>query len=148
MSRLAPFAAGLALGLAIALIVNVMRGPGPRPPPKRAPIQDAVAHHAQTLGIDRPTLDEIWGIANGARVELDAHRAVVREHKDELGKILDATEVDRKRMAAAVEKVSAAESKLRTRELEVMLEIRALLSPEQIETLKKLDPPPPPRRPR
>ncbi|KIG16476.1 hypothetical protein DB30_04389 [Enhygromyxa salina] len=148
MSRVAPFAAGLALGLGIALGVSALRQPETPPARSAAPIQDVLEHHADALGLDRATIEEAWALANAARAELDGYRATIRAEREELNQILDAAKVDRARMAAVVAEISAAESELRIRELEVMLEIRALLTPEQIEELEKLGPPPPPSRKR
>lgn len=148
MSRLAPLAAGLALGLGIAIAVSALRRPEPLRERHRVPIQDVLDHQAEALGLDQATLDEVWALANGAREELDGYRAAIRADKEELMHIVDAHQVDRMRMAATVSRISERESQLRTRELEVMLEIRALLTREQIEALKKLGAAPPPPRPR
>ncbi|PRP90968.1 periplasmic protein [Enhygromyxa salina] len=148
MSRVAPFAVGLALGLGIALAVSAIREPDAPPARSGAPIQDVLEYHADALGLDRATNDEAWALANAARDELDGYRATIRAEREQLNQILDAAEVDRARMEAVVGKISAAERELRIREIEVMLEIRALLTPEQIDVLEKLGPPPPPARER
>ncbi|MEM9692420.1 MAG: periplasmic heavy metal sensor [Myxococcota bacterium] len=137
---------GLAVGLGVALVIGFMRRPLKPPPGQGAPIQDVLRHHADGLRLDRSTLDQAWAIANGAREELDGYRASIRQAKEELERILDADEVDRERMRSVIAKIGTMESELRTRELEVMLQIRALLTPEQVEALKTLAPPPPPRR--
>lgn len=147
MSRLAPFAIGLALGLGIAVGIGALRRPEPPRDRHRIPIQDVLDYHADALGLDQATLDEVWAIVNGAREELDGYRASVRAHREELARILDADRIDRAGMAAAVASIGERESRLRIRELEVMLEIRALLTRDQIDALEQLGAPPPPRRP-
>ncbi len=151
MSRLAPLAVGLALGLGIAVAVDAFRDPEPPSERPRNSIQDVLDRHATELALDRATLDRAWALANGAREELGAHRAAIAADKKLLATILDAERVDRSRMAATVASISQHESQLRVRELEVMLEIRALLTPSQIEALKRLKPTPrrssPPPRP-
>lgn len=146
MSRLAPFAVGLALGLGLASAISALRRADSPRELHRAPIQDVLDHHAEALGLGQATLDKIWALANGAREELNGYRAAIRADKKKLKQVLDADRVDRTRMAAVVESISKHESRLRTRELEVMLEIRALLTREQIDALQKLHAPPPPRR--
>lgn len=144
MSRLGTFGLGTAFGLLLATAWNLW-GAGPRPS-KSPPIQDVLHANQAALELDAATLEQSWALANAAKDELDGYHASIREERQRLEQMLERTSVDPVDMADQITKLGALETRLRTRELETMLKIRDLLTPEQVQALRGVYVAPPPSR--
>ncbi|MGH0028447.1 MAG: Spy/CpxP family protein refolding chaperone [Myxococcota bacterium] len=103
-------------------------GPGRHGPP---PIERVLEKHAEQLGLDEATREQIEAIAAEARPESEALRETLRERHDELRRLLSEDAPDEDAVMAQAERIGAAEVALQKSRLRTMLRIRALLTPEQ-----------------
>ena len=111
---------------------------GPKPGGKHRgpqPIHEVLERHAERLEIDDDTARRIREIAEASREEDEAHRAELRGLHDRMRGLLEeeAPDLDAvMELATSIGRVENAAYKLRLRS---MLEIRALLTPEQLAEL-------------
>jgi len=144
MSRGGTFLLGLALGLLLATAYHLLAaGTSRRGSP---PIQDLLQAHQDALQLDAATLEQSWAIADAAKPELDGYHASLRDEREALRGLLEQASVDPVAMAGQVARIGELETRLRTRELETMLAIRALLAPDQVQALRDLATPSAARR--
>ena len=130
------------------LVATAWNLAGPRPPGQRAaPIQDLLQYNRDELGLDAQTLEQAWAIADDAKADLDGFHQQIREERGRLEALLDQTSVDPAEMSAHVAQIGRLETQLRTRELDTMLLIRALLTSDQVDALRGLRAGPPPTSP-
>ena len=105
---------------------------------KRPPLDELLERHAERLGLDDGTLARIREVESASRPEherlADALHALRREMHDKLGE--DAP--DREAVMALADRIGAAETELDKHRLSTLLEIRALLTPEQRQELVKI----------
>jgi Spy/CpxP family protein refolding chaperone len=112
-----------------------MRRRGPHGPP---PIERVLERHAGELGLDADTRATIRAIAAKARQDeapLDEQLRVLHE---EMRQLLDGESPKLEDVMQAADRIGAAETELKKRQLRTMLEVRALLTPEQREKLVKI----------
>lgn len=118
----------------------------PEPPDGRPPHpphpDEVLVDQAEELGIDEETLAEIKGIVGDARPTLDELHAAVRDERRQFHELLEQDEPDREAVFRQIESIAEAEVALHKLEIEVLLDIRALLTPEQREALGAHAPPP------
>jgi len=122
-------------------------GPPPGPPdemlddapgPPLGPPERFFEEHAQELGIDQATLDQIRAIVDAARDEGHSLHDQVRSERRAMRDLLDQATPDEAAVMAQADVVGDAMSALRKHRLATMLKIRALLTPEQRDKLKEL----------
>ena len=102
------------------------------------PIEKVLERHADALGLDAATRTKIRAIAAEAREDeapLDEERRVLHE---EMRQLLDGESPKLEDVMQAADRIGAAETELKKRQLRTMLEVRALLTPEQRAKLVKI----------
>jgi Spy/CpxP family protein refolding chaperone len=127
---------------------------GHRGPP---PIDRILERHADELQLDAATRESIRAIADRARAEEEPRAEELHDLRDSLRELLDAEAPKLEDVMALADRIGAAETELKKRRLRTLLEIRALLSPEQRRQLVQIfeerkarwrdrdrEPPPPP----
>ncbi len=103
-----------------------------RPPPHP---HDIVKARAAELGIDAETVQAVEAVASGAKAERERLQEVVERAREDLQQLLEAEEPDRAAVIGQVEALGAAETAMLLHQLVTLLDMRALLSPEQREAL-------------
>lgn len=97
-----------------------------------------VAHHAERLGLDAGTLEAIEGIVAASREETEDLRRELREARDRLHELLSASEPDEAQVMEQVEAIGQLETRLHQARVRALLQIRALLTPEQRAELERI----------
>lgn len=138
MNRMASAMLGMSLGLAFAALFTWWSRSPPSEGVEGPPIQDVLQAHSSELELDPSTLRDTWKLADGARAELDGYRARIQEERTQLRELLGADPVDLPLMHDHLERLGELETTLRTRELEVMLEIRSVLTEPQRARLREI----------
>ena len=93
---------------------------------------------AEKIGVDDATLQKIKDRAHRGRTEAVKLEAELKTQQLELRHLLDQPRADRAKVMQAVERTGQSKIKLKKHHLEVMLDIREMLSPDQIKRLKEL----------
>ena len=88
-------------------------------------------HTLKTLGVEASVLKQIKRISIENRKAQVPLKSAAELAKIELHELLDADEVNEAEIMKAIDKVSAAKTKVRKNQVRTMLKIRALLTPEQ-----------------
>jgi len=99
---------------------------------------DMVEALASEVGVDQPTLAKIKGLVFAANREAIDLRADVQRERLTLRQLLDDTQPDTKKVLKQVETVGAAETKIRKNRVQLILQVRELLTPEQRKKLQHL----------
>ena len=94
--------------------------------------------HAKELGISDATLDQIKELARKGRDSRGALDDRLDDARDKMRDLMQSDSPDRAKVMAAIEEAGRAEIALRQHDVEVLLQIRALLTPAQREAMKKL----------
>jgi Spy/CpxP family protein refolding chaperone len=105
-------------------------GPGGRrhgPPP----IDRVLDRHAEELGLDDAVREQVGAIAARSRETEEPLRAALRAARDELHALLRQDAPDADAVMRQADAVGAAETALHKQRLRTLLEVRALLTPEQ-----------------
>lgn len=102
-------------------------GPAPGPPP----LDRILEHHAEELGIDEATLDAIAELVETIRPELIKKHDEIRDLRRGFHELLEADEPDRELVLQQIEIIGEAEIELHKLEIEMLLDIRSMLTPEQ-----------------
>ncbi|MGD2062674.1 MAG: Spy/CpxP family protein refolding chaperone [Nitrospirota bacterium] len=122
-------------------------GPHPGPPdrfvdgpdgPPPAPPERFFAEHADELGIDQATLDQIRAIVDQSRAEGHTLYDQVRRERRTMRDLLDEESPDEAAVMAQADVVGDAMTALKKHHLATMLKIRALLTPEQRAALAEI----------
>jgi len=123
----------LAFAAASAASAQPQPPPGGPPCPPGGPpkVDELIAEHADEIGIDAATVEAVRGIVAAAKTELEQLHQAVREA---------ARNGDREAFAQA-------DTALREKMRAVMEQVKALLTAEQWEALRRFLPPPPPPPP-
>ena len=145
MRRLRGAAARMALLIAFGgfAVAALAQPPGPEGPPGMGrrgppPIEDVMERHAAELGLDDATRAAIHEIAAHSRVVERPLEEQVRTLQEQMRKLLDAGSPSLDDVMQSADRIGAAETELRKQRLRTMLEVRALLSPEQRQKLVKI----------
>ncbi len=121
--------------------------PAPPPPPpgggpghgfRRPPLDAVLERNAGRLGLDEATRARIRALGDAARPEGDALEEKLQQLRKEMRALLEEDTPDRDAVMRQADAVGAAEVELEKHRLGTMLEIRALLTPEQRRELVKL----------
>ena len=94
--------------------------------------------HAKELGISDATLDQIKELARKGRDSRGSLDDRLDDARDKMRDLMQSDSPDRTKVMAAIEEAGRAEIALRQHDVEVLLQIRALLTPAQREAMKKL----------
>lgn len=117
----------------------------PGGPPKGPPLHEIVLEQADTLGLDAATVGEIEALFDGSRAEHEALAEVLHQALAQQRALLEVDVPDRAAVLAQAEVISDAELQLRQHHLSLELDLRALLSAEQWQQVRRPGPPPGPR---
>ena len=134
-STVAVLIAGLMLSAGLAPAQERERPLHQRGPP---PLDRLLDRHADRLGLSDETLARIRQIAGASRADAERIRAELRERHAELRLLLATRTPDRAAILRQAERIGAAETERQKHRLRTMLQIRALLTPEQREALVRL----------
>lgn len=94
--------------------------------------------HAKELGISDATLNQIKELARKGRDSRGPFDDKLEDARDKMRDLMQSDSPDRTKVMAAIEEAGRAEIALRQHDVEVLLQIRALLTPAQREAMKKL----------
>jgi len=94
--------------------------------------------HAKELGISDATLNQIKELARKGRDSRAPLDDKLEDARDKMRDLMQSDSPDRGKVMAAIEEAGRAEVALRQHDVDVLLQIRALLTPEQREAMKKL----------
>ncbi len=132
-------------GLAVAAFAQP---PGPEPPPDGGPpgmgrrgpppIEAVMERHADELGLDQATRAAIQAIAARSRLVEQPLSEQLHELQKGMRSLLDADSPNLDDVMQWADRMGAAETELKKQRLRTMLEVRALLSPEQRQKLVKI----------
>ena len=106
---------------------------------KKNPLE-MIERHADKLGIDDATLEAIWEIADAGRPEGRQLRRSLRQLRKELREMLRSDAPDRVAVMAQVEAIGEVEVSLRKHDLNILMDIHTLLTPEQRQALDEMRP--------
>ena len=105
---------------------------------RRPPLDALLEKHAERLGLDTETLGRIQAIADASRPEHERLAGEVHALRLEMRTLLGADAPDRDAAMRLADRIGAAETALDKHRLLTLLEIRALLTPEQREELVRI----------
>jgi Spy/CpxP family protein refolding chaperone len=135
------------VSLCIAGVLALLAGPvsaqpkGPPPqggPPHGPPPLDRVLEdHAEELGIDEETLDAISELVEATRPELDKKHEEIRDLRRGFHELLGVDEPDRDLVLQQIEIIGEAEIALHKLEIEMLMDIRSMLTAEQRAALEE-----------
>ena len=110
----------------------------PRPDPVGHGIERLLERNAERLHLDDATREKIRALAEAGRERSAPLRQTLRQLREEMHALLtsDAPELDA--VLAKAEQIGVAETALHKERLRTMLEIRALLTPEQRRELVRI----------
>jgi Spy/CpxP family protein refolding chaperone len=94
--------------------------------------------HAKELGLSEATLNQIKELARKGRDSRGALDDRLDDARDKMRDLMQSDSPDRAKVMAAIDEAGRAEIALRQHDVEVLLQIRALLTPAQREAMKKL----------
>jgi Spy/CpxP family protein refolding chaperone len=117
-------------------------GSGPRGwrhgPPGPPPIEELLERHADELGLDAALQAKIRDIAAQARQQAQPDVDQLRSLHEAMHQLLVSDSPDSQQVMSQADRIGAAETQLRKQRLATMLEIRALLTPEQRQKLVQI----------
>lgn len=133
-------------GFAVAAVAQEPgREPGDRPPGMRRhgphgrpPIDNLLERHADELGLDADLRTTIRAIAAESRKDEEPVAEQLRALHEEMRQLLDGESPKLDDVMEWADRIGAAETELKKRRLRTMLEIRALLTPEQRQKLVQI----------
>ena len=125
------------------LAVLTLAGVGFARPPFESPGSDRdpgafIEENAEALDLDDETIAAIRGIVEESKGEGDQFQAKLRELHDEMKALLSQGTPDESAVMKQIETIGAVETEMQKHRLGTMLEIRALLTPEQREEMTRL----------
>ena len=97
-----------------------------------------IEKHAEQLGIDETTRQAIQGLVEEARTRGRETRASLKQARTELRGLLEQDSPDEAAVMQHAERLGALRTEVRKNRLRAMLQIRALLTPEQRQALTAL----------
>jgi Spy/CpxP family protein refolding chaperone len=104
----------------------------------KPPLDAILERHAERLGLDADTLAQIRAVAEASRPEHERLADALHALRAELREQLSEDEPDRDAVMRLADRVGAAETALDKHRLATLLEIRALLTPEQRRELVRI----------
>jgi Spy/CpxP family protein refolding chaperone len=134
--------------LGLSTSIRAQQPPGP-PEGQQGPPHphDLVREHATALGIDADTVEAIQQIAEGARTQLEALQAQVKQARGALAEALQVERPDRATVTQRVTELGDAETAVLQHQLMTLLDMHELLTPEQVKALEAMVPSGPPGGP-
>lgn len=108
------------------------RGHGPNP----MKMVKMLERHADELGIDEATLDQMKGLVEQNKSQFEALREEARAARASIKEAMDAPKPDKAAVLALVEQAGQARIEIQKLKMGVMIDLKALLTPEQIERVE------------
>jgi Spy/CpxP family protein refolding chaperone len=105
---------------------------------ERPPFDQILERHAERLGLDAETLARIRAAADASRPEHERLAGELHALRLEMRTLLSADAPDREAVLRQADRIGAAETALDKHRLLTLLEIRALLTPEQRRELVRI----------
>ena len=105
---------------------------------RRPPLDALLERHAERLGLDAEALARIRAAADASRPEHERLGEELHALRMEMRALLDADAPDREAVMLLADRIGAAETALDKHRLTALLEIRALLTPEQRRELVRI----------
>lgn len=102
------------------------------------PLVRTAEKHAARLGLDAEVVEQIHGISQTGHAERQALHGQLRSMHDELRSMLETDEPDEARILEQAERIGALDVALHKSRLRSMLQVRKLLTPEQLRELVKI----------
>jgi len=102
------------------------------------PIEGLLEHHADELGLDAATQAKIREISSQAREQAQPAVDELRSLHEGMHQLLKSDTPDSQQVMSQADRIGAAETALRKQRLATMLQIRALLTPEQRQKLVQI----------
>ena len=127
-----------AVALVVACLVGREALAWPGAGHDRAPAPMPVDEWADEVGIDEDTVDRIGEIQDRTKERVEELKAEIVTAKARVGEFMDAAEVDTDRAMAQAENLEELQKELRLVHTQSKLEVRALLTEDQRETLESL----------
>lgn len=138
MLQLKPLLIALGLSIATFAFAAPPHGGGPgthRGPP---PPHEVIRKHAAELGIHADTVTAIVNIAEDERTEMEALRQAKHQEARKLHQMLSSETPNRDAVMQQVDVLSNAERAQKKHHLNILMDIRALLTPEQRKAIEEL----------
>ncbi len=131
-----------ALGFALLLTWSVaslaIAFPGDGHPPGFEPRpEEMISRHARELGIDAATIEEIRALGEQHRAEREVIAKELRQQKRALRTLLESERPSEPEAIALARKIGTLETDLSVARLSAMMQIHALLTPEQNAALRE-----------
>jgi Spy/CpxP family protein refolding chaperone len=101
-------------------------------------LERILERHADRLGLDEKTRERIDAITTAAREEGRRIHDRLRESRQEMHRLLAADDPDESAVMRQAEKIGGLETEAQKHRLRTMLQVRALLTPEQRRTLVQI----------
>lgn len=125
------------------LAVLTLAGVGFARPPHGSPDSDRdpgafIEENAEALGLEGETLSAIRSIVEQSKAKGDQLHARLHELREEMKALLAQSAPDEATVMKQIETIGAVETEMHKHRLGTMLEIRALLTPEQREEMTRL----------
>ena len=131
--------------LVVGVLLTVLTAPGVSRAGDERSSRDAkaqpdrfIAEHAEQLGLTQETLTAIHTIVEASRGPQEARRVALRQAYAQMRALLSQEVPDEVAVMQQAEAISALELAARKQRLQVMLQIRALLTPAQRQELVRL----------
>jgi Spy/CpxP family protein refolding chaperone len=124
------FGFAFALTCLAASLASAFPGDGPPPGFEPRP-EEMISRHAQELGIDAATIEQIRTLGEQHRAEREVIAAALQEQKRALRTLLESERPDEAEAIALARKIGTLETDLSVARLSAMMRIHALLTPEQ-----------------
>jgi Spy/CpxP family protein refolding chaperone len=99
---------------------------------------ELIAKHAERLGIPEEVVAQVTTVAERARTEMKALMMSLKEERVALKELLRGDNVDRGAVMAQIDVIGEVEVALRKHKIGVLIEIRELLTREQLAEVKAL----------
>ncbi len=140
MTRTTIFTLGAA-ALALALTpTHADARPQGRPQGPPPPLAQVIERHADELGLDAATLDEVTALQERQREQTGEVRESIREARESLRSLMDSDEPDEAAVVSQVEALGALQTQARIARVRSDLTVRNLLTSQQLATLRSLRP--------
>jgi Spy/CpxP family protein refolding chaperone len=122
----------------VSLLTPVLAQP-PSPPRLHGPPHEArLEHLVEAIGLDEKTLTEVYKIIDASKAEHRELRRKLREAHDHMRSLLEQDKPDEATVMAQADVIGGLETEARKQRLQTMLQVHALLTPEQRTKLLEL----------
>jgi Spy/CpxP family protein refolding chaperone len=122
----------------VSLLTPVLAQPPGPPRPHGPPHEARLEHLVESIGLDEKTLTEVYKVIDASKAEHRELRRKLREVHDRMHSLLEQKEPDEAAVMAQADTIGALETEIQKQRLRTVLQVRALLTPEQRAKLLEL----------